>query len=56
MDLKEITLKEVDSSEEMPIALDPLTNLFIDYDFEFSEMPLALDFPVIDIGTSNLKI
>lgn len=56
LNLQEITLKEVDSSEEMPLALDPLTNLFIDYDFEFSEMPLALDFPVIDIGTSNLKI
>merc|ERR1712192_2942 len=56
LDPQELSLKEVDSSEEMPLTLDSASKLFIDYSLEFSEMPLALDFPVIDIGAISPKI
>ena len=55
MDLEEVVLNEVDSSEEMPLALHPLTNLNIDYTVEFEEIPIVLDFPVIDIVITNQK-
>ena len=37
------------SQEEIPLALDPSTYLVIDYGREVSEMPLALDYIIIDV-------
>ena len=50
VDLDDASLDDVDASEEMPLALDPATTLYFDYSLQISEIPVALDFPVIDIG------
>merc|ERR1711892_136535 len=50
VDLDDASLDDVDASEEMPHALDPATALYFDFALQFSEMPVALDFPVIDIA------